>query len=164
MGAAMPEKALNLVNAQKLAARLTQLGANVTMTRDTDVFHTLQARVEMSRRVNPDMFISMHANSVAETTDATAIHGITFWYRNPNAKPIADLFTAELYSINPYTNRRRVSNHANFYVVRPSWTPSVLVEASFLCNIDDFVWLLREENQELLADRLVEAILLYYGK
>jgi uncharacterized lipoprotein YddW (UPF0748 family)/N-acetylmuramoyl-L-alanine amidase len=162
MGAAMPEKALNLVNAQKLAARLTQLGANVTMTRDTDVFHTLQARVEMSRRVNPDMFISMHANSLAETTDATNVRGFTTWYRNANSKPLADVFMKNLHNINPLTTRHPNPNQSNLFVTRPVWTPSIIVEASFMNNVDDFSWLVNGARQDDMAQGIVNTILAYY--
>jgi N-acetylmuramoyl-L-alanine amidase len=162
MGRDFPEKYFNLVNSLLLAQKLEEKGAAVKLTRNTDVTHSLFSRTEMSRNINPDMFLSIHANSVSETTDATSIHGITFWYRNPNSKPLADLLMDYCFDINPLTTRRRNSNQANFYVCRPVWTPSVLVEVSFMPNIHDFSWMLNKRNQELLADRIVGAILKYY--
>ncbi|MCL2566459.1 MAG: N-acetylmuramoyl-L-alanine amidase [Defluviitaleaceae bacterium] len=164
MGTAMAEKHLNLINAQNLAAGLENLGAKVTLVRDTDIFFTLQERTDISRRVKPDMFISIHANSTAEITDATNIHGITFWYRNPNSKPLAEHLMTSAYNVNPMTTRNMRANHANFFVCRPAWTPSVIVETSFMNNIQDFAWMIREDNQRILAERLVRAILSYYSK
>jgi N-acetylmuramoyl-L-alanine amidase len=163
LGGSFAEKHVNLVNSIKLGDRLTALGATVIQTRTTDVFHTLQERTEINRRANPDMFISMHGNAVAETTNATNIRGITFWYRNTNAKPLADHLMNELYDVNPLTTRNRASNHANFYVMRPTWSPSVLVESSFMCNIQDFAWLINPARQDELADKTAMAILSYYG-
>ena len=162
MGGAFAEKHINLINSIKLGDRLKALGATVIQTRSTDVFLTLQERTEISRRAKPDMFISMHANATAETTNATEIRGITFWYRNPNSRRITDHFTNELFDVNPLTTRHRNSHHANFFVVRPAWTPSVLVEASFMNNIQDFAWMITPRYQNELADRTALAILSYF--
>jgi len=160
--AANTEKTLNLTNALKLTHRLRQLGAEVVMTRTTDVFYTLNERTEMSRAANPDMFISIHANSMAETTDSADIKGLTVWYRNPISAPLSEHLSGSLANINPGTTRSKVSNNSNFYVCRPMWTPSVIIETSFMCNIWDFAWLISEKNQNELADAITNAILNYY--
>ena len=162
MGAYMSEKDINLILSIKLARELEELGAAIVLTRSTDVFLTLQERTDISRRVKPDMFISMHADSTVETRDATHVHGVSFWYRNPNARPIAQHFTNELHYINPRTTRTQSPNNANFFVCRPTWTPSVIVEASFMNNIHDFAWMINAENQQLLVEGLVSSILSYY--
>ncbi|MCL2699048.1 MAG: N-acetylmuramoyl-L-alanine amidase, partial [Defluviitaleaceae bacterium] len=162
MGLALTEKDINLINADNLADRLAGLGARVIRTRVDDSEVSLRQRVELSREINPDMFISMHANSVAHSTDATNIRGITYWHRNTGSKPLADHFMEETFNINPLTNRNRAANQANFYVCRPAWSPSVIVEASFICNIEDFSWLIDPARQNELADGIVRAILSYY--
>jgi N-acetylmuramoyl-L-alanine amidase len=162
MGRDMPEKAINLINAQKLAANLRLLGAEVIMVRDSDVFLSLQERTNISRNALPDMFISYHANSLAETTDATNVRGLTMWYRNPLSKPAADLFIRSLHNVNPLTTRRVEPNQANFFVCRPSWTPSVILEASFMNNIDDFAWMVDPSKQDELSWGVANAILAYY--
>ncbi|MDR1664312.1 MAG: family 10 glycosylhydrolase [Clostridiales bacterium] len=162
MGAALAEKHINLSNSAKLSARLRELGANVTTVRDTDVFYTLNERTEVNRLNNPDMFVSLHSNSMAETTDATRIRGLTVWYRNPASKPLADSLMNSLHTVNPGTTRQNASNQSNFYVCRPSIAPSVIIEASFMCNIEDFAWLINESKQNELAWATANAILAYY--
>ena len=162
MGIYISEKDINLINSLKLAERLEELGATVVLTRSADVFLTLQERTDISRRVKPDMFISMHADSTVETRDATHVHGASFWYRNPNSRPLAEHFTNELHFINPRTTRSQAPNHANFFVCRPTWTPSVIVEASFMNNIHDFAWMINSENQSILVEGIVNSILSYY--
>ena len=164
MGGALAEKHINLTNANNLANRLRDLGAEVLTVRTADEFYSLYERTEASRKVNPDMFISMHANSMGETTNASNIRGFSIWYRNALSKPLADRIINDLFTINPLTTRRQLSNQSNFYVCRPSWAPSVIVEASFMCNIDDFAWLVNPNEQAKMADALVQSILKYYGK
>ena len=163
MGRLMAEKHLNLINSVKLADRLRELGAVVYLSRECDdTFPSLSERVKMSRNIMPDMFISMHANSVAETTNATNIRGFTIWYRNPSSNTLAGHIMQNMYSVNPGTNRWVQPNQANFYVCRPTWAPHILLETSFMSNIDDFAWMINPAYQTMLAEESVAAILSYY--
>jgi N-acetylmuramoyl-L-alanine amidase len=160
----MNEAEIVLINARKLGERLERLGARVIQTRTEDVNISLRERVMVSREAQPDMFISLHANSVAETTDATNIRGFTVWYRNESSHFTAALIMDQMKDVNPHTNRWPNPSRANFYVCRPTWTPSVLLEASFMSNIDDFAWMITERYQHLLADETVAALMVYYGR
>jgi len=163
LGREMPEKYLVMINTQKLTERLVELGATVYSTRYSDISVSVQDRVALSRRINPDMFISLHVNSVSETTNARNIRGFTVWYRNPGSASAARTFLDIMYDVNPGTNRYRNINQANFYVCRPQWTPHVLLESSFIVNIEDFVWLIDPVQQNRMADATVEAILEYFS-
>jgi uncharacterized lipoprotein YddW (UPF0748 family)/N-acetylmuramoyl-L-alanine amidase len=162
MGLQMPEKNINLVYSNKLASRLEKLGAQVISVRTNDVFYTLNERTQKSRDANPDLFISLHCNSIAETTDSSTIRGLTIWYKNALAEPFAALLADKTGNANPGTTRSKVLNSSNFYVCRPAWTPSVIVETSFMCNIRDFSWLVSENNQNELADKIADAVVEYY--
>jgi uncharacterized lipoprotein YddW (UPF0748 family)/N-acetylmuramoyl-L-alanine amidase len=162
MGMDMPEKDINLTNSLKIAARLKQMGANVIPVRDTDIFVDLHPRTKFNRDNMPDLFLSVHGNAVAESTDSTDIHGLTMWYRNAVSKPLADTFIQTLHTINPLTNRSVESNQSNLYVVRPAWTPSVIMETSFICNVEDFAWMVNPARQDELAWAVVNAVLAYY--
>ena len=163
LGTAMAEKRMNLINAIKLAERLRGLGATVHLTLETDKTVSLQERVNFSKLHRPDMFLSLHINSVEETTNAENIHGFTVWYRNPGSINAAQAVLDVMHDIIPHTNRHRSLNHANFFVCRPAWTPSILLEAGFIINIDDFVWLIDPLNQNKMADATVQAILEYFA-
>ena len=163
MGKALAEKQLNLINSRKLAERLTALGAVVHMTRDADVDMTLQERVNYSLRIKPDLFISLHVNSLAETMNAANIHGLTVWYRNPGSVVFSQTVLDNLYYINPATNRNRIINEANYFVCRPQWSPAVIIEASFIMNLDDFIWLIDPVQQDKMAAAMADAILDYFA-
>ena len=163
LGSAMPEKVLNLTNTILLAERLRELGADVHLTRETDVTLELQERVNISRRLRPDLFLSLHINSVAETTNAENVRGFTVWYRNANSINMSETILDVMYDIIPHTNRHRNINQANLFVCRPTWTPSVLLEAGFIINIEDFVWLIDPVQQEKMADATAQAVLEYFA-
>ena len=169
MGGQMPEATIVMNQANFLATQLETLGANVVFTHQYahgsgSTRFEVWDRVPVSRAANPDMFISLHTNSTAESTNATGIRGFTVWYRNANSRPAAAAFLDVMHDVNPQTNRNRSINQANFYVCRPMWSPHILLEASFTNNIHDFSWMINPQNQEEYARQIVNALLAYYGQ
>jgi N-acetylmuramoyl-L-alanine amidase len=71
------EKDLTLAAAQALKVRLEKMGRyRVVLTRDSDVFIPLDARVQIARRAGADLFISLHADSAG--SDPTP-HGASIY-------------------------------------------------------------------------------------
>lgn len=69
LGANVHEKDVTLAAAMALKDRLERTGRfQVVLTRETDTFIPLESRVQIARRADADLFISMHADSGPDTT------------------------------------------------------------------------------------------------
>ena len=76
----LKEKTLVLAVAHALKAQLAAGGRyDVKMTRATDVFVSLDQRLKMSRDLDADLFISLHADSIAQKGFANAVRGATVY-------------------------------------------------------------------------------------
>ena len=160
LGAVFPEKTINLYASQKVKAELERLGATVHMTRDGDTFVSLNDRVEQSRALRPDLFISIHGNSLDEVTNADTIYGLSIWYKETTAKSFSDFLYGYLW--NDLNRSQRGSHQANLYVCRPTWAPSFLIETGFLCNPQEFAWLIDDNQQNRLAHSIAKGVAAYY--
>jgi N-acetylmuramoyl-L-alanine amidase len=71
------EKDITLAAARALKARLEKTGRyQVVMTRDSDTYVALDSRVQIARRAGADLFISLHADSAGDNTEA---HGASVY-------------------------------------------------------------------------------------
>jgi len=74
------EKTVVLAVAQALRSRLGQDGRyEVRMTRTSDIFVPLDERLDMSRDLDADLFISLHADSIAQKGFAKSVRGATVY-------------------------------------------------------------------------------------
>jgi len=168
------ENDINYANVRMLQQRLEALGANVVVTgtlhQGTAAAVTLSARssaVQGSVRPGrPDAFLSFHADASLNNRSFIDLQGYTIWSQSNNnrnvATPLARHILDYLYDVIPTTTRDDAVNFANFGVINQSWQPSVLLEVGFMVNVDDFRWMITPGNQEILADRHVEALLSFF--
>lgn len=123
------EKELNLKIALKVKATLENMGIAVQMSRDTDKFVSLADIAAKANSVKPDVFVSIHQNSFTESS----VNGIeTYWYKNDADKQLATGIQNRLISSTGATNRG--VKREEFYVIKNTSMPSVLVECGFITN------------------------------
>ena len=88
------EKTLALDLALRLKAELEQGGAEVLLTRDQDVLLPLAERVSFSNHARPDLFISLHANSMPTRKLRARVEGIETFFLSASASGEDALRTA----------------------------------------------------------------------
>lgn len=89
-GASSPEgvleKSLALNLARRVKAQLErELGANVVLTRDTDALVHLSERVVAANKLKPDLFVSIHANSMPTQKQRQLNEGIETYFLSASA-------------------------------------------------------------------------------
>ncbi len=160
-GSGYPEKAINLLISQLLKQKLTDLGATVYLTRETDIDVSLQDRVKAIQELKPHMALSIHYNALPDSGDAEKTQGIsTFWY-HPQAHNLAvflhNYLTAKLDrpSYGVFWN--------NLALTRPNYAPTVLLELGFMINPWEIEWITDSEEQEKLSNEIAKAITAWFN-
>lgn len=161
LGYNYPEKTINLNTALKLRTELETLGAKVLMTRTGDVTLSLADRLAASRNARPDMFLSVHANSMEDNVDISKINGFSVHYKEDLAKPLSETLVLKAAEIGRTNKGIRYNN---FYVVRGTWAPSMLIENGFVPNPKEFELLIDEYEQSRLAKSLADGIAKYFAR
>jgi N-acetylmuramoyl-L-alanine amidase len=160
LGTRYSEKDINLALAIKLKKELETQGANVLMTRTDNSTISLADRLTASRNARPDMFISLHANSMPDNVDISKISGFSVFYREVLSKPAAQLVYDTV--IKEHGKNKHGVNKKNFYVTRNTWAPSFLIESDFVPNPMAFEWLTNDAEQTKFAKTISSAIVKYY--
>ncbi|MDQ0207609.1 N-acetylmuramoyl-L-alanine amidase [Alkalicoccobacillus murimartini] len=148
------EKTVALAISHKVKNRLEDEGYEVVMTREVDTFVSLENRALKSNEWPADLFVSIHANGYADA----AANGIeTFYYHgSAQGKQVARSIQHQLVEMTG--NRSRGVFAADFYVLKHTNMPSVLVETGFVSNEKDATLLKTEEYQEKAAIAIVSGI------
>jgi len=88
------EKMLALDLALQLKAELQHMGAEVLLTREQDVLLPLADRVSFANHARPDLFVSLHANSMPTRKLRARVEGIETFFLSASASGEDALRTA----------------------------------------------------------------------
>ncbi|HMM21868.1 MAG TPA: N-acetylmuramoyl-L-alanine amidase [Selenomonadales bacterium] len=160
------EADVNLAVGLKLRDRLAAAGAAVVMTRTADrsvaspgsaLPAELQARVDLSRAADADIFISIHANSHFKPETA----GVITFYPPERPTELARAIQEGLVGQTGAVDKK--IRPANFYVLRNSEIPAVLVETGFLTNQEEARKLADCAYQEAIAEGICQGVVRYFS-
>ena len=154
------EKRICLQTARLVKKYLTQLGYNVIMTRDTDVFLALPKRVEIASQKRADLFVSIHFNSARNPT----AHGIEIFYpeikdnrvRTQSSKKLAEAILGRV--LRRTSALSRGVKKGNLHVIRETEMPAVLIEGGFISNPTELHLLKSREYQEKIARGIADGV------
>lgn len=155
------EKDIDLAIALLVRERLAgQEDLIVEMTRDRDVFIPLSERAEIANELDADLFVSIHANALENTTEYTGI--FTFYHPDKlSSKKPAQILQASVCETSGGTDRG--IRGENYAVLRETDMPAVLVETGFMTSPAELALLVDEDYQARLADGIARGILQYLG-
>lgn len=155
------EKDDNLRLALAVQKELEAQGVSVLMTRDTDVYVSLSDRVDMANNADADLFVSLHRNSYIEQTPMT--NGVeNFIYLSA---PLETTGRAAQYVLDRVVDVGVQSNRGvsrgNYYVLRRTIMPAMLLEMGFIINeIDNELF---DEHLEEYAAAIAKGIMQYFS-
>lgn len=165
------EKDLTLQVSQRVQYLLKLNGVEVKLTRDEDEDYVadgatgrdkkrsdLNVRIQLAQEAKADIYVSLHVNAVTSGLNSGAE---TFYFtRSASGKILAEAIQGELIQI-PGMNRR-MAKPADFYVVKNTSMPAILIELGYLSNPTERAKLLREQYQEELAQAITQGIMHYF--
>lgn len=122
------EKDITLLTAELLSSKLQAAGANVIMTRQSDVYVDLRKRVSIGHQADADAFISLHYDAVENST----VRGYTTYYMHSYQKKLAQYVHAGLG--NMISLRDRGTQPGNYLVLRENRQNAILIELGYLSN------------------------------
>ena len=165
------EKDVNLSIAKQLATKLTQQGYTVVMTREEDVClaldgaqniksSDLRQRVELINNSHADLLISIHQNCY---TDENVCGAQVFYYgTSEQSEQFAKLLQANLIQYVDSNNHRQAKNGKDYYILKKSICPGVIVECGFLSCPKECASLLDPAYQNKIADAIVQSVNTYF--
>ncbi|MBU5436420.1 N-acetylmuramoyl-L-alanine amidase family protein [Tissierella sp. MSJ-40] len=159
------EKDINLNVSLKLNEKLTSLGYNTLMIRDTDDFVDLYERARIANDNYADVFISIHSNS----NDNKSIDGIQVLYcpaaksekKEEDDHPLAKIMMEEMTKGTGAKNRGIVQR-PGLVVLRETKMPAVLLEIGFLTNPDEEKLITNSDYQNKLVDSIIKGVERYF--
>ena len=127
------------------------------MTRKKDTFVSLQERIMLSQNSGADLLVCIHTNNSRDLAE----RGLTTFYQrqNPKSMKLDSLIHAELKDLNMMPDHG--GGEANFFILKQSSAPAVIIDLGFLSNPDDEKLLADLEVQSQFAASLKRAILKY---
>lgn len=166
------EKDLNLSVSQKLAEKLTAIGFNVVVTRDTDTGladagasnekrSDMQNRLDIFNSDGISCLISIHHNSF---TDSSVRGAQVFYHSNSESgKKLADIVQSKIASDVDTDNTRQSKSNDSYYILKNSSCTGIIVECGFMSNPDELNTLRDEAYQNKIASAICAGVCEYYN-
>jgi N-acetylmuramoyl-L-alanine amidase len=146
----------NLAVSLELRRLLAEAGADVIMTRTTDVPVELYPRVRLADSVNADLLVSIHNNALPDGVNPFSNNGTSVFYNHPRSVPLAMAVQRAL--VHQLGLRDLGVGRGDLALVRPTWMPAILTEGLFMMLPDQEAALRSPEGQRLYAMGVFEGI------
>lgn len=150
------EKDITLTIASHLDSLLKSRGARVVLTRSGDAPVGMLDRMDAVVNSKAHVLVSIHCNSIGETSDPEAVKGTSTYYRYVGYQPLANIMYDKMLELG--LGQFGVVGSFNFTLSGPTQLPNVLVETAFLSNPEDEMKLLDDTFRQAIAGKIVEGL------
>lgn len=161
------EKDVNLKIAEKLQKELTLNGIKVVMTREnendlSDFDACNKKKSDMKNRVsiinssNADYMISIHQNSYSDSNVKGA--QVFYYSSSEKSKELAAAIQAEIKKTVDEKNNRMIKEGNDYYILRKTNCPGVIVECGFLSCDEETARLTDEKYQIKIAKAIANCV------
>ncbi|MGZ9583111.1 N-acetylmuramoyl-L-alanine amidase [Paenibacillus marinisediminis] len=153
------EKDLNLAIASKVAELAkNEPKLNVVLTRDTDVYPKLSERAAFANKIEADLFVSIHGNSVDKNPN---VNGTETYFNRADSKALAEVMHKHLLVGTQFVDRK--VKQADHKVTRETVMPAILLEVGFLTNEKEEMIMFDEAFQWRVAEQIIAGLKEYLG-
>lgn len=142
--------------AKQIATLLEKQGVEAILTRSTERDLDLAPRVNLAEEVDATVFVSIHANAVG--LSRPEVNGLETYYYDSGLDLANTIHRTILEDVNVTDRRVR---KANFYVLRETSMPAVLVELGFVTGATDAARLRNPTYRNQMAAAIARGILRY---
>jgi N-acetylmuramoyl-L-alanine amidase len=164
------ESEINLYITKYLRGYFVNAGFNVVLTRSTQgglygtstkgfKLRDMKKRREIIQDSLADMVISIHQNKCALPSKRGAI--VFYESDSESGKTLAETIQNELNKIDDYPTQSALAG--DYYILKCTQSPSVIVECGFLSNEYDESLLTTEEFQKKIAYTIFKGAVAYYS-
>ncbi|GAB2550479.1 N-acetylmuramoyl-L-alanine amidase family protein [Gracilibacillus alcaliphilus] len=155
IGASGYEKDFTLSLAKKISILLQdEPKLEVHMTREEDVFLSAETRerTNYANNIDADVFISLHANTFTDPS----VSGTESFYYHKNSKRLANIIHRHVSETTGFRNRG--VKKENFFVLKDTTMPAVLLEIGYITNPEDEQKMLTDDFQQSVAESIKSGI------
>lgn len=136
----------------------------ILLTRENEGMVDLKDRVEFARKNNAELFISLHMNAPENLRQQHKGYEIRVSNNEPAYQKQSELLGAALVreiSKAYVTFPSLVKSYTGVWILDNNVCPSVLIECGYITDHDDRAFIIKKENQELIAQKILKAIEVY---
>lgn len=164
------EKEINLAIAYELAERIQESGMTAVMTRTSDdglysqeasnkKMDDLNKRISIIEESKCVLAVSIHQNSYS---DGSVKGAQVFYFKNSQeGKKIAGFIQECLEKDFEDGSNRPIKENDNYYMLKKSQAPTIIVECGFLSNSEEAEKLSDSDYQKRMADSICDGIIMY---
>ena len=167
------EDEINLQIAFKLKDYLEQSGATVIMTRtddeklqgengNTHKRRDMNYRKQVIQSSNADILVSIHQNAFSQPKVKGA--QVFYYQDSEQAKLLAGCIQNSIKAYADSENMRKIKSSKDYYILKISQMPGVIVAGGFLTNPEEEAKLASDKYQDQIAWAIYVGIIDYFGQ